>query len=146
MVYLVSTLALAVAAAFTGAAIYVNVAEHPARMKLDVKHALAQWQPAYKLGTRMQASLALIGTVLAALAGWLSGNWCWYLAAAFILAPWPYTLALIMPVNKKLEAIAPEAADEYTRALLERWNRLHMGRSVLGLLAVLTMVWIGSGW
>lgn len=137
---LVSWLALAAAAAFTGAAIYVNVAEHPARMHLDAKSALTQWQPAYKYGTRMQAPLALMGTALALLAGWLSGEWRWYFAAAFILAPWPYTLAVIMPVNKRLEAITPEQADANTLALLQKWNRLHAGRSVLGVMSVLSML------
>jgi len=137
---LVSWLALAATAAFTGAAIYVNVAEHPARMRLAPEHALAQWQPAYTYGARMQASLALVATALSVLAGWLSGEWRWYLAAAFILAPWPYTLAVMMPVNKRLGAIAPEHADASTMSLLRRWNRLHVGRSALGAAAVLCML------
>ena len=46
---------------FTGAAIYINFVEHPARMGCDTKTAATVWAPSYKRATVMQASLAILG-------------------------------------------------------------------------------------
>ena len=137
-------LALAAAAGFAGAAIYVNVAEHPARLGLETGPLLAQWKPSYARGFVMQASLAVIGGVLGLLAWWRVGGWWWLAGALTLLANWPYTLLVIMPTNRRLEATAPGTATVETRRLLEKWGRLHAARSVLG--AAATLLFVCASW
>jgi hypothetical protein len=139
--FVTKELALATAAAFAGAAIYVNVAEQPARLGLDDKALLAEWKPSYAGGRVMQASLALVSTLLGLLAFWLTRDWRWLFGALLIFANWPYTLVVIQPINKRLEATPPDAASAETRGLIETWGKLHAGRSVLGTAAALVYLW-----
>jgi Domain of unknown function (DUF1772) len=132
---LLGQIALAVAGAFTGAAFYVSCVEQPARLELDDHALLAEWQPAYRRGTVMQASLALIGGMLGLIAWWQAEllAWPWLIGALLLLANWPYTLLVIKPVNDRLMATVPANAAPETRRLIEHWARLHLIRSVLGL-------------
>ena len=129
---------------FAGAAVYINAVEHPARMSLGTATALAEWRPAYRRATLMQAPLAMAG-LLAAVGAWLTGGGGVWLAGGLLLgAVVPFTLLVAFPVNKQLLDPAMDADLERAERLLTRWNRLHAVRSLLSIVAlVLFLVRLG---
>lgn len=134
---LTGSLAIAVMSVFSGAALYINVSESPARLGLEPGAALRQWKPAYARGYAMQFPLALLGTGLGFAAFGQSGNIVWLIGAVFALANWPFTATAIMPLNRRLREMDPGGAGERTQELLRLWGRLHAWRTCFGLLSVL---------
>ena len=130
MVY--GVLALIVAALFAGAAAYITLAEHPARMPLPTGPLLTQWKPSYARGFTMQATLAVLGGIAGVAAWWVSREPLFVAGAVVLVANWPYTLLVIMPVNHRLNATEPDQANDVTRRDLVRWGQLHAVRTVLG--------------
>jgi hypothetical protein len=134
-------LALIAAALFTGAAVYVSVAEQPARLALDDRASLAEWKAAYHRGFAMQGPLALIGFSLGLVAARTEMDWRWVAGAFMLLANWPFTLIAILPTNKLLMEIEPQNAGRGSRELIEKWGRLHAVRSMLGATATVLFLW-----
>lgn len=138
---LAGQLALVAAALFAGAALYINIAEQPARLTIDDRALLAEWQPAYKRGTLMQAPLAVIAFLLGLIAWWQAGHLGWLFGALLMIANLPVTFLIIMPTNHKLEAIGPADAGPDSRALIVKWGSLHAIRTMLGFAGVAAFLW-----
>ena len=134
-------LAMIAAAIFTGAAFYVNFAEQHARLTLDDRALLTEWKPAYKRGAAMQAPLAVIGFVLGMVAWWQTGLLGFLIGAPAIIAPWPWTLIVIKPVNDALLATDLDKAGPQSRALIVKWGTIHAARTLMGALATAAFFW-----
>lgn len=126
---------------FAGAAVYINLVEHPARLSCDTEVAARQWAPSYKRATVMQVSLAVISTV-AGLAQWIGGSGATWLVGALLIAlVVPFTLVAILPTNNKLLEPGRDNTSDETRRLLETWGRLHAVRSFLSVAATLVYLY-----
>jgi uncharacterized membrane protein len=126
---------------FAGAAIYINLVEHPARMGCPISVAAMVWALSYERATLMQAPLAIVGSVFGVLAWWLGAGTAWLVASGLIFVVVPFTLVVIMATNKQLLAPGRDLASSETRSLLVKWGRLHAVRSALSLAASAIMLW-----
>ncbi len=121
---------------FAGAALYVSVVEHPARMSCDLPIALAEFRPSYKRAAVMQVILAVIG-VTGAIVAWYLGRGTSTLVAAIVFATVvPWTLIVMMPINRQLLDETRTSETPETDVLLKKWGRLHNVRTIAGLLAL----------
>jgi len=133
------------AALFAGAALYINLAEHPARRGLDTRMAALHWAASYKRATWMQAPLALLSFLSGVVAWSMGAGTGWLVAALLIGMVVPFTLIGIMPTNHKLLAPGRDLASAETRMLMERWGNLHAVRTTLSVLAAALYMWLLLG-
>jgi len=126
---------------FAGAAIYITLVEHPARLECGTELAATEFGPSYRRATLMQASLAAVG-LASAIVAWIQGRGPIVLVGGLLLGTViPFTLLVILPTNKRLLGPGLDRRSAEAAALLERWGRLHAVRSVLSAVAFGLLVW-----
>src|SRR5262245_29498759 len=122
---------------FAGAAGYISLVEHWARLRAGPAVALAQFRPGFPRARGIQVFLAVAGGVCGTIA-WLTGaGRSWLLVALLLFAIVGFTLARITPVYGRLLEPSLTAESPEVSEVLERWGRLHHLRSALGLAAFL---------
>lgn len=143
MVEFLECVAVLTSTLFSGAALYINVAEHPARLSCGTAIAAAQWVSSYKRATKLQAPLAM--TAMAA--GLSRAAWdgeIWFVGAVLIGAVVPFTLLVMAPTNRRLLHPAHDRKAAETRSLLLTWGRLHTVRTVLSFIASILFIWAAT--
>jgi hypothetical protein len=130
---LLGWLATLAAGLFAGAALYVNLVEHPVRVGLGPRAAVHEFRPSYRRGAAMQAPLSLLGAA-AAIARWaIGGSVAWLVGGVALGVLVLFTLLVIRPINSRLLADTPEVSAADADALLRRWGWLHAVRTVVSL-------------
>jgi hypothetical protein len=134
------SLALAFAAAFSGAALYVNLVEQPARLTLDDEALREEWTPSDRRGVALLAALALLSAALGLLAYFESEDVRWAIGALLIILSWPYTFFAMAPLNNQILTLARSDIGAI-RALVRQWGLLEYGQTALGVVASAVFLW-----
>ena len=134
---ILALLATLSAGLFAGAAIYINLVEHPARMQCGTALAVTQFGPSYHRAAVMQASLAAVGALSAIVVWMMSAKLSWLIGGILLVTVIPFTLLVIFPTNKQLLDPSLDKDSQLALQLLTRWSRLHAVRSLLSVMAFL---------
>jgi uncharacterized membrane protein len=127
---------------FAGAALYVSLVEHPARMECGVETAITVFGPSYRRATVLQVTLAALG-LLSSLVAWLSGATFWWLVVGLMLSSViPFTLVVILPTNRQLISPALDRRSANASRLLSRWALFHAVRTVISSLALTLFLYL----
>lgn len=137
---LIGPLALAFAAAFSGAALYINLVEQPARLALDDEALLSEWRPSDRRGFAVLASLALVAAALGLATYFQTQDVRWLIGAIIVIASWPYTFFAMVPMNNRILTISA-GEPGVARELVRQWVLLEYGQTAIGLAACATFLW-----
>ena len=138
---LLPAIALALAAVFFGIALYINLAEQPARLALADLPLLEQWKVSFGVGFALQGSLTIAAGLAGLGAWWVQRDWRWIAGGLLMFANWPWTWIMIAPINTALLATTADAAGPASRALIEQWGLVHSGRTAISFVAVGLCLW-----
>jgi hypothetical protein len=132
--------AFAVAAAFLGATTYIGFVEQPARLALGTRSMVREWTESNRRGALMLSVLAVVSAIFAGIE-FRNGDVRWLIGGATILASWPYTYFVIVPVNVWLFAIAPGRPVSPVRKLMRDWGLLEWAHALIGFAACCDYAW-----
>jgi hypothetical protein len=138
---IIGSLALATAGAFTGASLYVNYVEQPARLALSDDALIKEWEPSDHRGFIVLASFAFLAALFGFIAFRELDDIRWLFGALVAIASWPYTYLAIVPLNNRILALIEANAAHEARKVIDLWGRLEIGQTALGVLATLIFVW-----
>jgi hypothetical protein len=135
------SLALALAAAFFGAALYVNLVEQPARLALDDEAILHEWTPSDRRGVALILGLSLLSAALGLVAYFASQEDVrWAIGALIVILVWPYTFFAMAPLNNQILTLTSKDVGA-ARALVRQWGLLEYGQTAIGLAASVVYLW-----
>jgi hypothetical protein len=133
-------IAIMCSALFAGAALYISLVKHPARMNAGISVALQEFRPSYRRAAVFQIIMAVVACVSSFALSLFTSQWIWFLGGGMTGLMLPFTVIFIMPTNHIL--VDPHSSlNEYdAQKLLDRWGRLHLIRTVAGMIGFVILL------
>jgi hypothetical protein len=133
--------AFALAAGFSGAAIYIGLVEQPARLALDEQAMASEWKLSDRRGLLMLGALALVSAVSGLAAYFESHDVRWLVGSAFIVGAWPYMFYVLVPLNNSLLGSDGDGQRTAFRQWILDWGMLEWGLAAAGVIATALFGW-----
>ncbi|XP_052790528.1 uncharacterized protein LOC128224645 [Mya arenaria] len=126
---------------FSGAALYINAADHPSRMTLDVVSCRQHWMQAYLRAKTFQGAFCAVGSLSGAAVFFLEpeaeNRILWLLGSGIFILVFPWTLLVMgSDIKKNLkEDVIETAGETWVISHINKWNKQHMARTFFGMAA-----------
>ncbi len=137
-------LALLLTGMLAGALMYCAHVEVGARKLMQPQEQLSNWRLAFPIAGSLFKPLSILATIILLGNGYVSGNWLWYVAAAFTFGLTPVTIFLIAPINEKLAAADKNSPDEQVNEWIKAWGMRHNIRSACTSIAFVIAIFIAT--
>ncbi|KAJ3037583.1 hypothetical protein HDV00_001470 [Rhizophlyctis rosea] len=118
---------------FTGAALYITVAEVPARAERPAETARGEFQTTFPRALRLQAPLAVITAFTAGGYAYVSNQPLLYVPCGLFAAMLLVTLLLIRPHYERLMDKKEVLTAEQASSIMTKWGTNHAIRTVLSI-------------
>ncbi|KAF9585595.1 hypothetical protein BGW38_001648 [Lunasporangiospora selenospora] len=129
------TISVAAIGIFSGLAISYNALIMPAIRKVSVGSALSVWADTYNVGQHVQVSMIVTSIITGAYVYRKTENAFFLVPPLMMASIIPYTLTLLLPINKTLLSIRSKGGNnvEGTRVqeLFVKWDTLHFVRTIV---------------
>ena len=125
---------------FAGASTYVTAVQHPAWLECGPAIAIKEFGPSARRAAIMQGVLAVIGMVSSAVAWYQDSGVGWLVGGLLLGGLVPFTLVILMPVNRRLLDPQLDPGSREAGEHLARWGWLHAVRTVVGVAVFVAFV------
>lgn len=139
LLYISRLVAKVSTALFAGSAIYKNVVEYPAEMECGTKTAIALFEPCYRKSSMLTLVLASTGFLGAMSSYAIEPNTKWLAAGLLVFSAIPFNYLIMSSTTSSLLKPGVDKDSEKAELLLEKWNRMSIFKTLLGLSSMLIM-------
>ncbi|MCP3928894.1 MAG: DUF1772 domain-containing protein [Bacteroidetes bacterium] len=114
-----------------GVALTATIVVHPILLLLKPSSAIEVFKPFFDKTHVIVLAMSIVVSLLALVVSIISGNWWWFIVTLFMHLNGPYTIFMMMPLNRRLMADEVDPESEQTKSDLKNWGYLHGVRTAL---------------
>ena len=122
---------LTLSAIIFGYGFSASAVSHPAMLASKAETAVDYFKPFFHKSADTQLILSLILWALTATISYLSKDWRWFIAGTLLQISGPYTIFVIMPVNRRIMADGADPHSKKMAADLKKWGPIHLPRTLI---------------